>query len=270
MYPVVLYDHPMTIIEMRSDEALMAEAPAEILVALRPTDYVLPRASLADLVVLGRALLHVALASPSALERQTRAQVGAGCEAAETVMLLNSSGKRAPIKRIRLGLVKEASAIKGALRKMASSGAPEVSAEASELLALLFSGDAGSIQKLSPRAAWQTVASLGDLLGKEGRRGRLDALVPRAMTRHLFELNDALGAAMGVTVRVERHERISLVKPAVLLRRRISRYVAALLASVADDDGPAIQRVTAALAPIRDLRADQRERHGRRRRRKKT
>lgn len=253
-------------IEMTNENELMKHLPKEWANGVEGADYGVPRATVRDLTATGWALKTHAPLNRTPLEETTLSGLVKVVEYV-TLGIAESeqpTGKSPKVKGLRLSVVKGSTAIRGMVATVAESETDDVE-DAAHLLKELFVGDLERIQTLSPRSAWQTVWMFERKLElNPGLRTKLNRLVPESMTARLLKNNEELGDAAGVTRQLPKEGRVDTVVIRAVLRQRMSRYAAAMLASADDADLDSIQRVKAALIPIKELRDEITRRHGRR------
>lgn len=251
--------------EKLNEKELMKNLPADLAGKLEGEVYVVPRATARELAGLGRVLVKKAPKKLSSLETATLEGVLQGCEYLDLVMAHNK--RIAPamqLKAPRLKVIKEVAAVKGVLKLMATSEAVEVAEEAQRLLSTLFTGDLDRVHVLGPRGVWHTVMLLDRELHDEATtRASLAELVPVAMTERLFVANTELGACFGLDTDEQPETPLGLREAKARMRRRVTRYAAALIASADEDDLALVRRAEKALRPIEELRDEVARRHGR-------
>ncbi len=245
-------------ITMMTDKELMKRLPKELAVGVEGADYVVPKAgSIREMVTMGWALKTQAPAKLTPLETETLEGVVEGLEFVTLSLAQVDAPSTSPkLKKPRLGAVRGSTTIKGILKMIATSDTEDAE-DAALLLAELFSGDLDRLNELTPRAVWQTVWMFERQLEQRPElKEKMKRLVPESMTGQLLKVNGELGKALHVTQRKAGETQVDAAAAKTFLRRRLSRYASAVLASASDDDMKSVQRVMEALSPIKQLRED--------------
>ncbi len=241
-----------------SASVLKKRLPAVVAAGFEGADYGVPRVGLRQLAAVGSALVARAPAQRSSLEEDAlegvHEWVGNAALVLEhnEIVLPHAMG----VKDLRVAVVKEATSIKTMVKAAAGSGMVEVREKAARAKTRLFRGDIDRINRLDPHSVWSVVKTLESKLSHHpGWREELHELVPSSMTKALFMAAAELGDVLGVTQDDGLEAPMDRKATADLLHRRITRYVAAMVASAKDDDVAACQRAEKALRPILALQA---------------
>lgn len=242
-----------------SASVLKKRLPAAVAAGFEGADYGVPQAGLRELAATGSALVARAPAKRSPLEED--ALEGVHEWTANAAFVIDHNENVLPhamgVKDLRLAIVKEITSSKAMVKAGMGSGLPEVREMAVRVRNRLFRGDIDKIHKFGPRAVWSVAVGLESKLENQAEwREELDALVPSSMTKRLFAAAAELGAVMGLTQDGTQDAPMDRQAAARLLRRRIVRYVAAIVASAKDDDVASCQRAEKALRPIVELQAE--------------
>ncbi len=141
----------------------------------------------------------------------------------------------------------------GMLSLAGKARVPAVAERAREITRRVF----GEAEGLSPHEACAEVARVKKALDDDPTlRPRLTEFVPAEVMDALFVASDALEAAIGMSGPVPEILPVSVRSTLTFLRRRIARYVRCIVASADEEDPLSVQRMNAALAPLRALRLE--------------
>lgn len=237
---------------------LKKRLPAAIAAGFEGADYNMPKATLRELMATGVALDAHAPAKRTSLENEALEDVREATGYAAIVLehneLLVSAAK---VKMARHAVITETTSLKTMVKGGAGSSSTEVRETADRLLTQLFQGDMDRINTLGPRGVWNVALIFEHkLANRPDLRADLDTLVPTAMTETLIAARETLGAVAGLTEDGGEGTKLDHVATATLLRRRVTRYVAALVASAKEGDVASCQRAEKALRPILELRKE--------------
>lgn len=219
-------------------------------------DLRVPRGTLRRLVALARALeAHAGdPLAPVALERLREAR-----QVAEAITEHHRQAQAADLAGPRQTTVSQVATVTGMLAVAGRSLVPEVAEAAAAVRAAAFDDEA-TVALMGPQEVWVEVDRVRERLAHdEGLREALLGFVPEPVVTAVFAANDALGVALG-----RRAERVPVRRKLVqvFLRRRIAHYVRCVAATGFEEDLVSVQRMEAALAPLRDMRAANAKRRG--------
>lgn len=248
--------------------ALLERLPAKANVDLDLADYVVPRATMGELISLGEALVAHAPAVLSTLEAAALEDVHQGCQLADHVVEHNTAivrmARTNKVKGLRYAVITEDTSLRATLQGMTRSKATAVAEKAVRVHAALFDG-MPELNGMGPRRVWYAARNLCQRLDKEATLAvELHELVPASMTEVLREAVAALGAALGLSRNHGEAARIETAVVIAALRRHFNRYVAAMIAGTTEVDVAARMRAEAALRPVLELRVEVGRRHARR------
>ncbi len=226
--------------------------------------YVIPTASVAELVDLVDLLADRPVVDPTVNEREAKERMlgaaGLCARAIEHNASLATSGGDENQKRLRL--VRLVASTTDMVASRARSPEPSIAEEAKRLEVEVFGGKLDAMRMGVRTLRVRIRAMKGRLDEQPGLRERLEACVPKAQLDSLFAESDRwgkegeaeAGKALPLDLRVLRAH----------LRQRIAEYVINVLATVRGDDPATTARASKALAPVVELREELRMRQVRR------
>ncbi len=157
------------------------------------------------------------------------------------------------IKSLWSRVVSRMASVRTPVVTQAKAGIDGVTAVAQEVIEGLLPH--AHLSMLTPQEGWLEVDELRKKYdGDPVLAGKLIRFMPPEVPRALFEVNDHLGKALGLTERAAATRVIMLTSVHAHLSRQITAYVRCIAASADDTDVDSVERAASALQPIAEFR----------------
>lgn len=212
-----------------------------------------PKGSLARHIVLAMALEAQAPRERTKLEEERLARMVRARVFADRELDTKQTKQPKVLRKLRGDVVSLSSSVSVPLYGYAGSKVPALAERAAEVARVVFPRSV-KLQQVTPPELWREVEKVRATLEDEAVLESLKRFVPEEVIVALFEANDRLGGALGLTEWKSRNE-AELEAARDYLFRKMTAYVRVIAASADDDDLSSVKRARLALQPVADFRA---------------